>query len=68
MSEKKKQYWTADAILSTKADINMVLGEKGNGKSYDIKYRFAGDLFCLFRKDSLDMKRERQFAKTADFV
>ena len=60
MSEKKKQYWTADAILSANADINMVLGEKGNGKSYDIKYRFIKQAyennekfayFCRYKED-----------------
>lgn len=62
MSEKKKQYWTADAILSAKADINMVLGEKGNGKSYDIKYRFikrayeTGEKFAYFRRYKDDIK------------
>lgn len=62
MSEKKKQYWTADAILGAKADINMVLGEKGNGKSYDIKYRFikrayeTGEKFAYFRRYKDDIK------------
>ena len=62
MAEKKKQYWTADAILSANADINMVLGEKGNGKSYDIKYRFlkrayeTGEKFAYFRRYKEDIK------------
>ena len=62
MAEKKKQYWTADAILSANADINMVLGEKGNGKSYDIKYRFlkrayeTGEKFAYFRRYKEDIR------------
>lgn len=62
MSEKKKQYWNADAILSANADINMVLGEKGNGKSYDIKYRFIkqayenNEKFAYFRRYKEDIR------------
>ena len=35
----KKQYWNDEEILKTGADILMVLGEKGNGKSYKVKLR-----------------------------
>lgn len=62
MSEKKKKYWSADAILSTNADIMMVLGEKGNGKSYDIKYRFIkrayekNEKFAYFRRYKEDIR------------
>lgn len=58
----EKQYWSADAILSTKSDINMVLGEKGNGKSYDIKKRLIknflenGKKFAYFRRYKEDIR------------
>lgn len=60
MSEKK--YWSASEILKTKADICMVLGEKGNGKSYDIKLRLLknfidnGKKFAYFRRYREDIK------------
>lgn len=62
MAEKKKNYWSAAEILKTGADICMVLGEKGNGKSYDIKVRLiknfleTGKKFAYFRRYKDDIK------------
>lgn len=58
----KKQYWSDDEILKTGADILMVLGEKGNGKSYKVKLRLiknfleTGKKFAYFRRYKEDIR------------
>ena len=37
MPKKKDNHWTGDRIRKEKADYNVIVGERGNGKTYDIQ-------------------------------
>ena len=41
MSNKKITHYNIDNIKAEKADINLIWGEKGNGKSYQAKTKIA---------------------------
>ena len=69
----KKHYWTVDAILKVGAQINLVVGMKGNGKSFAVKKYLLEQVFAdpehnrfaYFRKFELEVKRgdaEQYFA------
>ena len=64
---KQKKYWTPDEILKTKPTYAMVLGEKGNGKSYAIKMHVLkqffekGEKFALFRTLKEDLKNLSEY-------
>lgn len=64
---KQKQYWTPDEILKTHPTYAIVLGEKGNGKSYAVKYFLldqffkTGHKFALFRRFKEDLKNLSEY-------
>ena len=64
---KQKKYWTPDEILKTKPTYAMVLGEKGNGKSYAVKMHVLkqffekGEKFALFRTFKEDLKNLSEY-------
>ena len=37
MVKRKDNHWTGDRIRKEKADYNIIVGERGNGKTYDIQ-------------------------------
>lgn len=74
MSNKKIVYYNLDNIDSENADFNLIYGEKGNGKSYQIKHKKAiepylesmvrdgindRDRFMLIRRWKEEIKAEK---------
>lgn len=75
MSNKKLVHYTMDEILREKADINLILGERSNGKSYQIKHRVGvlkyletGRRFILLRrwKDELTTEKVERYFSDVD--
>ena len=62
MMTKKNDHWTGDRIRKENADYNIVVGERGNGKTYDIqkmcieKFLKTGEQCFLLRRWMEDVK------------
>ena len=62
MMAKKNDHWTGDRIRKENADYNIVVGERGNGKTYDIqkmcieKFLKTGEQCFLLRRWMEDVK------------
>ena len=62
MMPKKNDYWTGDRIRKENADYNIIVGERGNGKTYDIqkmcieKFLKTGEQCFLLRRWMEDVK------------
>ena len=62
MMAKKNDHWTGDRIRKENADYNIVVGERGNGKTYDIqkmcieKFLKSGEQCFLLRRWMEDVK------------
>ena len=62
MMPKKNDHWTGDRIRRENADYNIVIGERGNGKTYDIqkmcieKFLKTGEQCFLLRRWMEDVK------------
>ncbi len=61
----KQIYYSLDNILKENANINIIYGEKSNGKSYEVKHRVGvekylktGKRFILLRRWSEDIKND----------
>ena len=62
MMARKNDHWTGDRIRKENADYNIVVGERGNGKTYDIqkmcieKFLKTGEQCFLLRRWMEDVK------------
>ena len=62
---KKSIYWNILPILGLKADFNLVIGQRGNGKTYGVLKRFLENYkktkkrFCYIRRWAEDVKAFR---------
>lgn len=77
MSNKKITHYNLDNIEKEDADFNLIWGEKGNGKSYQIKhrravikYRKTGKRFILLRrwKEEISTEKVEQYFADVDVV
>lgn len=61
----KTIYWNIQKILTTKSDFNLVIGQRGNGKTYGClkyflqMYKKTGKRFCYIRRWEEDVKAFR---------
>ena len=62
---KKSIYWNILPILGLKADFNLIIGQRGNGKTYGVLKRFLENYkktkkrFCYIRRWAEDVKAFR---------
>ena len=62
MMARKNDHWTGDRIRKENADYNVIVGERGNGKTYDIqkmcieKFLKTGEQCFLLRRWMEDVK------------
>jgi len=62
---KKSIYWNIKPILTTKSDFNLVIGQRGNGKTYGClayflrQYKKTKKRFCYIRRWEEDVKAYR---------
>ena len=75
MANKKIVHYNLDNIDKENADINIIIGERSNGKSYQLKHRKAiekylstGKRFILLRrwKDEISPTKAEQYFKDVD--
>lgn len=71
------KYYSLDKILATKSDINLIIGQRSNGKTYASclyflkEYKKTGRRFCYIRRWADDIKgfrAEQLFAPMADRI
>ena len=62
---KKSIYWNIQKILNTKADFNLVIGQRGNGKTFGVLkyflqvYKKTKKRFCYVRRWEEDIKAHK---------
>lgn len=75
MSNKKITHYDIDEIASLNADINLILGERSNGKSYQVKHKMGvlyylktGRRFILMRrwKDEITTEKVERYFSDVD--
>lgn len=70
---KKSIYWNISKILGLKADFNLVIGQRGNGKTYGVLkhflevYKKTKKRFCYIRRWDEDIKAYRMEQLFAPF-
>lgn len=70
---KKSVYWLINKILATKADFMLVIGQRGNGKTFGVlkyfleQYKKSGKRFAYLRRWDEDIKAYRMEQLFAPF-
>lgn len=70
---KKSVYWLINKILATKADFMLVIGQRGNGKTFGVlkyfleQYKKSGKRFAYIRRWDEDIKAYRMEQLFAPF-
>lgn len=70
---KKSVYWLINKILATKADFMLVIGQRGNGKTFGVlkyfleQYKKTGKRFAYLRRWDEDIKAYRMEQLFAPF-
>lgn len=65
---KKNKYYNIQGLLETQADYMMLLGERSNGKSYQVKYTCLweayneADYLAYIKDNKIEHKRRYEFA------
>lgn len=57
---KKIKHWNMDKLVSVNADINLIYGERSNGKSYQVKHKRAVEKFLNTGKRFILMRRWKE--------
>ena len=60
MSNKKIVHWNMDNIDAENADINLIYGERSNGKSYQVKHKKAVIKYLKTKKRFILMRRWKE--------
>lgn len=72
MAKTKQKFYNGDKIRAQDAHINIIFGEKSNGKSYDVKhyvlkdFRDTGKQFFLCRRNKMDVTTSKMALYLAD--